>query len=202
MDRRTLIVSGLVTLGTPTLAQSQPAPQPGQAPGAPASTGSPTKTYERDEIVTGVSDFLGVTAEAAGAAVERLFARNGKPTGYIAGEEGSGAIVVGARYGRGLLYMKDKPPMEVFWQGPSAGWDFGANASRVFTLCYDLQVPETILQRFPGVEGSAYFIGGLGVNYQRANGVTLAPIRAGVGLRLGANVGYLSYSRKRHVWPF
>ena len=202
MDRRTLIVSGLVTLGTPTLAQSQPAPQPGQAPGAPASTGSPTKTYERDEIVTGVSDFLGVTAEAAGAAVERLFAKNGKPTGYIAGEEGSGAIVVGARYGRGLLYMKDKPPMEVFWQGPSAGWDFGANASRVFTLCYDLQVPETIFQRFPGVEGSAYFIGGLGVNYQRANGVTLAPIRAGVGLRLGANVGYLSYSRKRHVWPF
>ena len=92
--------------------------------------------------------------------------------------------------------------MEVFWQGPSAGWDFGGNASRVFTLCYDLQVPETIFQRFPGVEGSAYFVGGLGVNYQRANGVTLAPIRAGVGLRLGANVGYLGYSRKRHVWPF
>ena len=202
MDRRTLIVSGLVTLGAPALAQSQPAPQPGQAQGAPVSTGSPAKTYERDEIVTGVSDFLGVTAEAAGAAVERLFAKNGKPTGYIAGEEGSGAIVVGARYGRGLLYMKDKPPMEVFWQGPSAGWDFGGNASRVFTLCYDLQVPETILQRFPGVEGSAYFIGGLGVNYQRANGVTLAPIRAGVGLRLGANVGYLSDARKRHLWPF
>ncbi len=202
MDRRTLIVSGLVTLSAPTLAHAQPAPQAGQAPGAPVSTGSPAKTYERDEIVTGVSDFLGVTAEAAGAAIERLFAKNGKPTGYIAGEEGSGAIVVGARYGRGLLYMKDKPPMEVFWQGPSAGWDFGGNASRVFTLCYDLQVPETIFQRFPGVEGSAYFIGGLGVNYQRANGVTLAPIRAGVGLRLGANVGYLSYARKRHVWPF
>jgi hypothetical protein len=92
--------------------------------------------------------------------------------------------------------------MEVFWQGPSAGWDFGGNASRVFTLCYDLQVPETIFQRFPGVEGSAYLVGGLGVNYQRANGVTLAPIRAGVGLRLGANVGYLGYTRKRNVWPF
>ena len=84
----------------------------------------------------------------------------------------------------------------------SAGWDFGGNASRVFVLCYNLQVPEVIFQRFPGVEGSAYLVGGLGVNYQRADDVTLAPIRAGVGLRLGANVGYLSYSRKRHKIPF
>ena len=110
--------------------------------------------------------------------------------------------MVGARYGRGLLYMKGRPPVEVYWQGPSAGWDFGANASRSFTLCYDLQTPDTIFQRFPGVEGSAYLIGGLGVNYQRAAGITLAPIRAGVGLRLGANIGYLSYTHKRNVWPF
>jgi hypothetical protein len=98
--------------------------------------------------------------------------------------------------------MKGREPLEVFWQGPSIGWDFGGNASRVFTLCYDLQEPEVIFQRFPGVEGSAYFVGGLGVNYQKANGVTLAPIRAGVGLRLGANVGYLAYSRKRSILPF
>jgi hypothetical protein len=204
MDRRKLIVTGLVALGSPTLVQAQPPaegalPPPGPQAAYPSNTPS---TYSQDEIVTNVSDFLGVTAESAGAAVERLFSKNGKPTAYIAGEEGSGAFVVGARYGRGLLYMKDRPPLEVFWQGPSAGWDFGGNASRVFTLCYDLQVPETIFQRFPGVEGTAYLVGGLGVNYQRANGVTLAPIRAGVGLRLGANVGYLSYSRKRHVWPF
>ena len=145
---------------------------------------------------------MGVTAEAVGGAVERIFKDQGEPTAYIAGEEGSGAIVVGARYGRGLLYMKGKEPMEVFWQGPTAGWDFGGNASRVFTLCYNLQVPEVIFQRFPGVEGSAYLIGGLGVNYQRAEGVTLAPIRAGVGLRLGANLGYLAYTRKRNVVPF
>ena len=204
MDRRKLIVTGLVALGAPSLVQAQQPsegalPPPGPQATYPSNTPS---TYSQDEIVTNVSDFQGVTAESAGAAVERLFSKNGKPTAYIAGEEGSGAFVVGARYGRGLLYMKDKPPMEVFWQGPSAGWDFGGNASRVFTLCYDLQVPETIFQRFPGVEGTAYLVGGLGVNYQRANGVTLAPIRAGVGLRLGANVGYLSYSRKRHVWPF
>lgn len=196
MDRRTLIVSGLASLAAGAAGAQQPKDAPPPAPPGKA------KTYEQDEIVRDVSDFLGVTAESAGAAVEKLFARNGRPTAYIAGEEGSGAFVVGARYGRGLLYMKDRPPMELYWQGPSAGWDFGGNASRVFVLCYNLQVPEVIFQRFPGVEGSAYVIGGLGVNYQKADDVTLAPIRAGVGLRLGANVGYLSYTRKRHAFPF
>lgn len=221
MDRRKLIVSGLVTLGAPALARaqtvsSQPLP-PAEAPpppnstpayqsagptGAPPPPGAAPSTYSQDEIVRNVSDFLGVTAEAAGAAVERLFASNGRPTAYIAGEEGSGSFIVGLRYGRGLMYMKERQPMEVFWQGPSVGFDWGGNASRVFTLCYNLHVPETIFQRFPGVEGSAYLVGGLGVNYQRAEDVTLAPIRAGVGLRLGANVGYLAYTRKRNVIPF
>ena len=143
-----------------------------------------------------------MTAESAGGAVERVFKSNGRPTAYIAGEEGSGAIGVGARYGRGLLYMKGREPQEVFWRGPSVGWDFGGNASRVFTLCYNLDDPRDIYQRFPGVEGSAYFIGGLGVNYQRTDNIVLAPIRAGVGFRLGANIGYLAYTRKRHTFPF
>ena len=242
MDRRTLIVSGLVTLGSAgsLLAygakaepiQLPPAQPRGQAaPPPPASTGtqnlpapnpSPTyptsgpsgsqpapppppgkaATYSEDEIVNDVSDFLGVTAENAGGAVERIFAKNGRPTAYIAGEEGSGAFAIGARYGRGLLYMKGREPVEVFWQGPSVGWDFGGNASRVFTLCYNLDDPQAIFQRFPGVEGSAYFIGGLGVNYQQAGDIVLAPIRAGVGLRLGANVGYLAYTRRRSIIPF
>jgi hypothetical protein len=153
-------------------------------------------------MVNRVSDFLGVTAESAGAMIERVFKQNGRPTGYIAGEEGSAAFVVGLRYGQGLLYMKTKPTQKVYWQGPSAGFDFGGNASRVFVLCYGLQYPDAIYQRFPGVEGSAYFIGGLGVNYQRAEDIVLAPIRAGLGFRLGANVGYLSYSRKRNFIPF
>jgi hypothetical protein len=204
MDRRTLIVSGLVTLGAARAAMAQPVdPQTMPSPGPNPSYPSPRpETYERDEIVNNVSDFMGVTAEAAGGVVESIFKRNGKPTGYIAGEEGSGAFIVGARYGRGLLYMKGREPMEVFWQGPSAGWDWGGNASRVFTLCYNLQTPEAIYQRFPGVEGTAYLVGGMGVNYQRANNITLAPIRAGVGLRLGANVGYLAYTRQRNVIPF
>ena len=159
-------------------------------------------TYSRDEIVNSVSDFFGVTAEAAGGAIERIFRDQGRPTGYIAGEEVSGAFIGGLRYGKGLLYMKRQPTEQVYWQGPSVGWDFGGNGSRTFTLCYNLQYPDAIYRRFPGIEGSAYFIGGIGVNYQRADTITLAPMRAGVGLRLGANVGYLAYSRKRQWFPF
>jgi hypothetical protein len=176
-------------------AQNDGPPAPNPQPQYPA------KTYSRDEIVDGVSDFLGVTAESAGAAIERIFRQHGRPTGYIAGEEGSGAIAVGLRYGKGLLYMKDREAATVYWRGPSIGWDLGGNASRSFTLCYALQNPDQLYQRFPGVEGSAYVIGGLGVNYQRADDIVLAPIRAGVGLRLGANLGYLAYSRRRRLIP-
>lgn len=174
-------------------------PPPGSEPQYPASRRA--ETYSRDEIVNNVSDFFGVTAEAAGSVIERVFADNGRPTGYIAGEEGSGAVALGVRYGKGLLYMKNRPSQTVYWQGPSIGWDFGGNGSRSFTLCYNLQYGDAIYRRFPGVEGTAYFIGGLGVNYQRADDITLAPMRAGVGLRLGANIGYLSYSRTRHWLP-
>ena len=218
MDRRTLIVSGLAAMGAAGGAGAQPAgqgPGPGPAYGAgsppppsPSASANPSyptgqaETYSRDELVNTVSDFMGVTAEAAGGAIERVFKDNGRPTAYIAGEEASGAFFGGARYGRGLLYMKNRPPIEVFWQGPSVGLDFGGNASRVFTLCYNLQYPEVIFQRFPGVEGSAYLVAGLGVNYLRSDDVTIAPIRAGVGLRLGANVGYLGFSRHRRTLPF
>jgi hypothetical protein len=212
MDRRKLILSGLVSLGLAGAAHARTADDPaseGPPPPKPALSAQPSypaatqaQTYSRDEIVNQVSDFMGVTAESAGGLVEKIFAQQGQPTGYIAGEEGSGAFGVGLRYGRGLLYMKGKPPIEVYWQGPSVGWDVGGNASRVFTLCYNLQIPDAIYQRFPGVEGTAYFIGGLGVNFQKANGITLAPIRAGVGLRLGANAGYLAYTRERNILPF
>jgi hypothetical protein len=171
---------------------SQPNGQPDNQPAQP---------YEKHEIVNAVSDFLGVTAEAAGSAIEKIFHENGRPTAYIAGTEGSGAFVFGLRYGDGLMYMKNRDRMKVYWQGPTGGFDFGANVGRVFTLCYTLQYPDAIYRRFPGVDGSAYFIGGLGINYQRADGITLAPIRVGLGLRLGASVGYLAYSRRRNLIP-
>ena len=194
MDRRTLIVSGgALAVSACATTSNFDARQSGQQ----------AATYTRDELVPAVSDFFGVTVEAAGAAIERIFRDQGQPTGYVAGEEGSAAVTVGARYGRGLLYMKaQEQPMEVFWQGPSVGFDAGANASRVFMLCYNLQYPDAIFRRLPGVEGSAYFIGGLGVNYLSGDGITVAPIRAGVGLRLGANIGYLTFSRQRNILPF
>jgi hypothetical protein len=196
MDRRKLIVSGLAAaVGGPALAQEE------TSNSATGPSDQPAQTYSPDELARNVSDFFGVTAETAGSLIEKLFKDNGRPTAYIAGTEGSGAFVFGLRYGKGLLYMKDRPQMEVYWQGPTGGFDFGANASRVFTLCYQLEYPDAIFRRFPGVEGTAYFIGGLGVNYQRADGITLAPIRAGVGLRLGANLGYLAYSRQRNIVP-
>ena len=227
MDRRLLISSAAALVGAQAIAplaraaQDQP---PGDTytapPGGPDRPGPPPEgarpmpppgpsypdqrasTYSQDELVHSVSDFFGVTAESAGAIVERVFHDNGQPTGYIAGQEVSGAFAFGLRYGKGLLYMKERPRQEVYWQGPSIGFDAGGNASRVFTLCYNLQFPDMIYRRFPGIDGSAYFVGGLGVNYQRAEDITLAPIRAGVGLRLGANLGYLAYSRERHILPF
>ena len=198
MDRRTLVLSGFAALGTSACATMAPA-GPGAATGP---TGEAAQTYTADELVALGSNALGVAAESVGAAVERVFRDYGQPTGYLAGEEASGAITVGARYGQGLLYMKEKPTTQVFWQGPSVGFDMGGNASRVFTLCYNLEYPDAIFRRFPGVEGSAYLVGGVGVQYQRAENIILAPMRAGVGLRLGANIGYLAYSRKRNLIPF
>jgi hypothetical protein len=216
MDRRILIasgiasglVSGLAAAAPRAFAQTEGAPPAdhgmdggGASTGATGPTDKPAQPYSQDELVNNVSDFFGVTAENAGALIEKIFKEQGKPTAYIAGTEGSGAFFFGLRYGKGLMYMKDRPRMDVFWQGPTGGFDWGGNASRVFTLCYDLQYPDAIFRRFPGVDGSAYFVGGLGVNYQRAEDITLAPIRAGVGFRLGASLGYLSYSRQRNVIP-
>ena len=200
MDRRSLLITGLAAAAAgPALAQGD---DQGQGGGGRDDSGGRAQTYSRDEMVNNVSDFLGVTAESAGAAIEKAFKDNGRPTGYIAGEEGSGAAIIGARYGKGLLYMKQRPTQTVFWQGPSIGFDAGGNASRVFVLCYNLQYPDAVYRRFPGVEGSAYVVGGIGLNYQRKDDIVLAPIRAGVGLRIGANLGYLSYSRTRHTLPF
>ena len=200
MDRRLLVLASLAALisGQAT-AQDYARPAEDSRPTPPSDK---VTTYDEDELVHRASDFMGVTVETAGGIIEKTFKDQGRPTAYIAGEEVSGAFVAGVRYGKGLLYMKGRPAMTVYWQGPSIGFDAGGNGSRVFVLCYNLQYPDAVFRRFPGVDGSAYFIGGLGVNYQRADDITLAPIRAGVGFRLGANVGYLSYSRHRNIFPF
>lgn len=209
MDRRKLILTGLAA-ATPLAAGSLSGcatSQPGQAPTGPSypiRSDQEAPAYTAEELVAVGSRELGIAAEAMGGAIERIFADQGdRPTAYIAGEEGAGAMGIGVRYGRGALHMKDlTASQEIFWQGISIGWDVGGNASRVFTLVYGLYYPDMIYRRYPGVEGSAYLIGGLGVNYQQADGIILAPVRTGVGLRLGANVGTMAYSRQRNLLPF
>ncbi len=159
-------------------------------------------TFELELVLAEASDFFGETTQGLATIVEKVFAELGKPNGFIKGEEVSGAFVFGLRYGRGTFHRKNAETVKIFWQGPSIGWDFGGNASRAFVLVYDLERVEQLFQRYPGVDGSFYFVAGLGVNYQRRGDVTLAPIRTGVGLRAGANVGYLHMTAE-HSWiPF
>jgi hypothetical protein len=171
----------------------------------PAQEGQPVpeqETYSSEEIMKAANDFFGGTTQGLAKVVEKAFSEQGRPVAYIAGEEGSGAIGVGLRYGDGTLRFKDGTGGKVYWQGPSVGWDFGGNASKVFTLVYNMRSMDQLFQRYPGVDGSLYLVAGVGMNYQRSGTVTLAPIRTGVGLRAGANVGYLNYSREKRINPF
>ncbi|HEX3653662.1 MAG TPA: DUF1134 domain-containing protein [Rhizomicrobium sp.] len=158
--------------------------------------------FSQNEVVQAASNFFGTTTEAVAKAVQRVFADQGLPDAYITGEEGSGAVVIGLRYGQGWLIRKHAPPERVYWQGPSVGFDLGGNASKAFVLIYNLGPSERLFQRFPGVEGSYYFIAGIGVNYLRAGNITLAPMRTGVGLRAGVNAGYLTFTRDATINPF
>ena len=159
-------------------------------------------TYSSEEILARGHQFFGKTTRGLAESIEYVFRNNGEPTAYIVGEEGSGAIIGGLRYGEGTIYYKNGAKKHIFWQGPSLGWDFGGNGSRSMVLVYNSQSPEDLYTRFAGVEGSAYLIGGLGVNFQRNNQITLAPIRTGVGARLGANIGYTKYSARATWNPF
>ena len=174
--------------------------------GAPAvgalAADNDKNTYDEDSILKAATDFFGETTEGLAKVIERAFKEQGRPNGYIKGEEAGAALTVGLRYGDGQLIMKSGGGARVYWAGPSIGFDAGANASKVFTLVYHLPRPSAIYQRFPGVDGSAYYVGGAGINYQRLNGITLAPIRLGVGLRAGVSVGYLHYRREKSLNPF
>ncbi len=169
------------------------------------TTGSISKqrsTFTTEEIVGKGHQFFGKASRGISEAVEYLFQSQGEPTAYIVGEEGSGAMIGGLRYGEGTIYYKDGITQKIYWQGPSVGFDFGGNGSRTMVLVYNSDSPRELYKRFIGVEGSAYLVGGLGVNLQKYENITLAPIRTGVGARLGANVGYLKYSRKPTWNPF
>lgn len=165
-------------------------------------------TFSAQEIVDAGHRFFGTTTKGLARAIESVFARQGRPTGYILGEEASGSFIGGLTYGEGWLYLKDQhsrrayKAMKVFWQGPTIGFDAGGNGSRVLMLVYDIDSPRQILGRFPGVSGSAYLVGGLSISMHSNQQLVVVPIRTGVGARLGANMGYLKFTRRPTWNPF
>ena len=188
----------LLGLGAaPALAQPAPV-QPAPAPAPEASPG----TFAPGELVAAGHRFFGGVSRGLATIIEKAVSQWGLPNGYVLGQEGGGAVVVGLRYGEGVLYTKNAGDLKVFWQGPSIGWDVGGEGARTMMLVYNLPATRAIYQRFGGVDGSAYFIGGFGMTALTADNIVLVPIRAGVGLRLGANVGYLKFTDRATWNPF
>jgi hypothetical protein len=159
-------------------------------------------TFSTEEIVGKGHKFFGTTSRELATLVEHAGSRWGQPNGYILGQEGSGAIGVGLRYGDGKLYMKDGEERSVYWQGPSVGFDLGGEGARTMILVYSLPSADSLLRRFPGVNGSAYVVGGLGMTAMSIDGIVLVPIQTGVGARFGVNVGYLKFTPKGTWNPF
>jgi hypothetical protein len=158
-------------------------------------------TYSDDEVAKAASEFFSSGAKGLADVLAKVLKEKGRPVAIIRGEEAGGAIGVGLRYGRGELVFKGAPGHKVYWQGPSIGFDLGANAVKTFILVYDLPNVEALYKRFPGVEGSLYFVGGFGVNYVQRDGIALAPVRFGVGWRQGIALSYMNFSREKRYIP-
>ena len=158
--------------------------------------------YTAQEIIDSGHKFFGATSGGLATVIEKIFASYGLPNGYLLGEEGSGALIGGLTYGEGTLYTKNAGDHKVFWQGPSLGWDFGGEGSRVMMLVYNLDDVGNLYNRYGGVAGSAYVVAGVGFNVLKNNNVLLVPIRTGVGARLGVNLGYLKLTERATWNPF
>ncbi|MBN8831617.1 MAG: DUF1134 domain-containing protein [Sphingomonadales bacterium] len=210
--------SDSATLGTPP-ATPAPATEPSApvatAPGT-ASTSTTTastaeagvpanaaaNTYKKDDLIGAAEGVFGKGAEGLAGIIENILRDQGEPIAYIAGREASGAIGVGLRYGSGTLFHKIEGQRDVYWTGPSLGFDLGGNAAKTFVLVYNLYDTQNLYKRFPAGEGAAYLVGGFNASYMRWKDVVLIPIRLGVGYRLGVNAGYMKFSEKRTWLPF
>jgi hypothetical protein len=170
---------------------------------APAhAQGSVSDTFSIDEIVDTGGEFFGSVSQGLASLVERAASQFGLPNGYILGEEASGALFIGGRYGEGTLYTRNQGDYPLFWQGPSLGFDVGGDGSKVMMLVYNLSSTNEIFSRYPGVDGSAYVVGGLGMTVMKTGNVVVVPIRSGVGFRAGINVGYLKFTNEPTWNPF
>jgi len=190
-----LVLAGLWG-GSLAAANAQGAPPPNNPP--PQGGGH----FSSNEILDAGHKFFGSVSRGLAQIVEKAGSQWGLPNGYVLGQEAGGAVVAGLRYGEGVLYTKNAGDLRVFWQGPSVGFDFGGDGARTMMLIYSLPATDAIYQRFVGIDGSAYFVGGLGMTALTANNVVVVPIRTGVGLRLGANIGYLKFTPTATWNPF
>ena len=185
--------SGSVRAGSD--AQYQPPPPLARPP-------QRSDTFTADEVMRAGHNFFGTISSGLAKVVEEAFSRWGQPNGYVLGQQVGGAFVAGVRYGDGNLYTRNAGDRRVFWQGPSIGYDAGGEGSRTMMLVYNLPATDAIYQRFVGIDGSAYVIGGFGMTALGSGDIIVVPIRSGLGLRLGANIGYLKFTPQATWNPF
>jgi hypothetical protein len=183
--------------GTETDTALAPLPLP-----PPQATMEPEQGYAIDEIREITRGFFGTISTNLASVIEYAFSKSGRPSAYVLGKEGGGAFLAGVRFGSGTLFMRSGGKEKIYWHGPSLGTDFGAAGSRTMFLIYRLSEPADVYRQFTGVDGSAYFVGGVGITFLKGGKVIMAPIRSGIGLRLGANLGYIRFT-PRPTWnPF
>jgi hypothetical protein len=172
------------------------------APLPPLPDPADVEGYTIDEIRAASAGFFGQVSANLGAVIEHLFSKSGRPAGYILGTEGGGAFLAGVRYGKGTLYLRNGGSQQIFWHGPSVGFDVGGEGSKTLFLIYKMTTPEELYASFSGIDGSAYLVGGVGATLVTNGAVVMAPIRSGIGLRLGANLGYIRFTPKGTWNPF
>jgi hypothetical protein len=201
---RTAAIAGVIAIVASTSVMAQitgtippPAP-PSQPPPPPPTTGQ----YSSNEIIDAGHHFFGSVSRGLAEVVEKAVSQWGLPNGYILGEEAGGAYIGGLRYGNGTLYTRNAGDVRVFWEGPSIGFDFGADGARTMMLVYSLPQTGAIFNRFGGINGSAYLVGGFGMTALTGNNIVVVPIRSGIGLRVGANIGWLKFTNNPTWNPF
>lgn len=170
--------------------------------GAQAQQPAQPQTYSTNELVSKGHSFFGSVSRGLALSIEKAVSQWGQPNGYILGQEGGGAFIGGLRYGEGVLYTRNAGDLKVYYQGPSIGWDFGGDGGRTMMLVYNMRTVDDIFRRFGGISGSAYVVAGFGMTALGADGVVVVPIRSGVGVRLGANLGYLKFTPNPTWNPF
>ncbi|MGE4373206.1 MAG: DUF1134 domain-containing protein [Xanthobacter sp.] len=192
-----VVTAALLGATLPAAAQYQQQYQP-----QPYQPAQQQPTYSSSELVSQGHSFFGSVSRGLALTIEKAVQQWGEPNGYILGQEGTGAFVGGLRYGEGTLYTRNAGDTKIYWQGPSIGWDFGGDGARTMILVYNMRRVDDIFRRFGGISGSAYVVAGFGMSALGADGMVIVPIRSGVGVRLGANVGYLKFTPNPTWNPF